>query len=699
MIHRTIFIALGATLFLSGCSEPQPDQSDIAAAAPVTKQLNFPAIYNDYLHRDIRDDIFYFVMPDRFYNANPENDNGAKDLEISQGGYVIDSKWGFHGGDIAGVEAKLDYLKGLGVSAIWMTPILRNKAIQWGGYAHHGYWIVDFTQIDPHFGSNQDLQNLINAAHKKGIKIFFDIITNHTADVIRFEECHTPDGSFKDDETCQYKSMAQVAKGDKYTPFIPKGQDQVKVPAWLNDPKYYNNQGDSFWEGESAVNGDFVGLDDLNTRDPDVITGMIEIYKNIISEFKPDGFRIDTVKHVDMVFWEQFSPAILDHAKSLGIPNFHIFGEVYSGDPVVLSNYTTTGKMPSVLDFGFQQAAADVFYRKKSPQAVAQLYENDDYYNDQDSQADLLMNFLGNHDMGRSGFFIEDALKDIDEAEKLQRSILSHAFMYTSRGVPVIYYGDEQGFTGDGGDVGAREDMFASLVEEYNDNNLLGTDASTAEQNFDPSHPIYQALQDLAQLRMDHPTLRYGVTFNRYFDKRRNAFAISRVDKSEQVEYLIAFNAGNEQQIITVDATSKGYSSLHGSDTFRVDKGKVEIVLPALSYSVLKADTPIMQTALLELDFAGTETQQDRIRFNYVIEQLVDIPVPMFEVTTEFVDAQGHSQKVASDNTPPYTAIVTQSLYQQLQPQSIRVTMSDWQGNTMSQTFSLSQHEQGVTSN
>ena len=77
-----------------------------------------------------------------------------------------------------------------------------------------------------------------------------------------------------------------------------------------------------------------------------MIDGMIDIYKNIITEFKPDGFRIDTVKHVDMVFWEQFSPAILNHAKSLGIPNFHIFGEVYSGDPIVLSDYTTKGKMP-----------------------------------------------------------------------------------------------------------------------------------------------------------------------------------------------------------------------------------------------------------------------------------------------------------------------------------------------------------------
>ncbi|GAB5379517.1 MAG: hypothetical protein Alis3KO_29130 [Aliiglaciecola sp.] len=684
----TVAVA-SAALLVSACSEQKAPESLAQAPQQEVKSLSFPDIYNDYLNRDVRDDIFYFVMPDRFYNANPNNDNGSTVHEVSQGGYVIDSKWGFHGGDMQGIEEKLDYLKGLGVSAIWMTPILRNDAVQWGGYAHHGYWIVDFTEIDPHFGSNDDLKNLIEAAHDKGIKIFFDIITNHTADIIRYEECHKPDGSFRDEETCPYKTLEQLANGDKYTPFLPAGTENVKVPKWLNDPKYYNNQGDSFWQGESAINGDFVGLDDLNTRHPDVIAGMIDIYKNIITEFKPDGFRVDTVKHVDMIFWSQFSPAIMNHAKEMGIPNFHIFGEVYSADPIELSSYTTEGKMPSVLDFGFQQAAADVFYRDNSPVSIAQLFENDDYYNDHDSQADLLMNFLGNHDMGRAGFFIEDGMGDISEQEKLQRSILSHAFMYLSRGIPVIYYGDEQGFTGDGGDVGARENMFSSQVEEYNDNNLLGTNATTADNNFDPIHPIYQALQEFAQLRMDHVALRRGVNINRYFDERRKAFAIARVDTQEQIEHLVAFNADTEQQKLTLNASSAGYKWLAGNNEFRLDKGKIEITLPPLSYTLLKAETPVRHVALLEFDFGGVEKQDGRIRFDYLVAQAKDLAMPLFNFTTEFKNAEGQFEVVAQDNTSPYSAIVTQSVFEEYNPTEVRVTMADWQGNKKSQTFSL----------
>lgn len=673
-------------LFLTACSTMGCSPNSDKASVPEQQTSN-------YLNRDIRDDIFYFVLPDRFYNGNPANDNGSNEHAISKGGFNPEDKFGFHGGDIAGVEQKLDYLKELGITAIWMTPILRNKAIQWGGYAHHGYWIVDFTQIDPHFGSNDDLKSLIEAAHKKDMKIFFDIITNHTADVIRFEECHNPDGSFKGEKTCEYKSVAQLETGDKYTPFIPESEKNIKVPAWLNDPKYYHNQGDSFWQGESAINGDFVGLDDLNTLHPEVISGMIDIYKNIITEFKPDGFRIDTVKHVHMPFWESFSPAILEHAKEMGIPNFHIFGEVYTGDPVILSSYTTQGKMPSVLDFGFQSAAADVFYRSKDPSVIATLFDNDDYYNDHDSQADLLMNFLGNHDMGRAGYFIDDANPDISDDERLRRNILSHALMYFSRGVPVVYYGDEQGFTGDGGDVGARENMFASTVLSYNDNDLIGSNVSTAIDNFDQSHPIYTALSKLSKIRRQHKALRHGVTVNRYFNSQNQTFAIARVDMQQKQEYLAVFNAGIEQQMITLAATGNAYELLDGNAMFNVSNGKIEITIAGLSYVLFKAKQSIQPTENLDIELTGVERTYKRVKFNYnlTIPDAGKMAIQLAQVTTELITNNGDFVLVAKDNTAPYSAIVLQEIFDEHKPVKIRVTIDNGSGEINTKVFDIAQ--------
>lgn len=693
LIRFSIILTISTVGVLTlGCQPKTDDTQDIKGSQTEQATQSSASAKTNYLSRDVRDDVFYFVLPDRFNNGKHENDNGSAEPGISQGGYKPDDKFGFHGGDIAGVEQKLDYLKDMGITAIWMTPILRNKAIQWGGYAHHGYWIVDFTQIDPHFGSNDDLKSLIDAAHKKDMKIFFDIITNHTADVIRFEECHHPDGTFRGEQTCEYKTREQVKNGDTYSPFIPEKEKNVKVPDWLNDPKYYHNQGDSFWQGESAINGDFVGLDDLNTLDPEVISGMIDIYKNIITEFKPDGFRIDTVKHVHMPFWQSFSPAIIEHAKSLGIPNFHIFGEVYSGDPVVLSSYTTEGKMPSVLDFGFQSVVSDVFYRGKDPQLISQLFDNDDYYNDHDSQADLLMNFIGNHDMGRAGFFIQDANPDISEDEKLQRFILSHAFMYISRGVPVVYYGDEQGFTGDGGDVGARENMFASQVASYNDNNLIGTNATTADNNFDKTHPIYVALGKLADIRQQHKALRYGVTINRLTDASKQVLAISRIDKQESREYLAVFNASNEQQTISVQASSLSYQLIHGTGTHEIANSKIKVDLPGLSYALLKADEKIAaEDEVLDIKFTGMESSNERVKFSYelVLPEDSQSPFHLAEVTTELVDEDGNHVLVAKDNTPPYSAVVLQSIIDKNKPKKIKVTVTSGTRQTVEKEFAV----------
>lgn len=544
-------------------------------------QANNPK--DNYLTRDVRDDVFYFVMPDRFENGDRANDMGSTTISISSGGFDPTSTGHYHGGDLRGLINQLDYLQGMGITAIWMTPIMRNQAVQGDSSGYHGYWTLDFTQLDPHLGSNDDLKELIDAAHAKNMKVFFDIITNHTADVIKFEECHRNNNKkFSTDERlCKYVPLADKKAGKGYTPYVLEHEKQLKTPDWLNDPQYYNNQGDSTWQGESSINGDFMGLDDLDTSNPKVVSGMIDIYKDIIEIYKPDGFRIDTVKHVDMSFWQQFSPAIMEYAQQLGIPNFFVFGEVYSEDANVLSTFTTEGKIPSVLDFHLQLAIKNVFGRGQPTQALNELFLLDSLYKDDDSDADILMNFVSNHDMGRLGYFVEEAFPLASEQEKLARIKIAHAMMYFARGIPVVYYGDEQGFVGKGGDKGAREDMMPSKVELYNSIDLLGTEQTTADANFNVGHPLYQAFAEYAEIYKNNEALRRGKQEILLYSDNAGIFAFTRETKQQKLALI--FNSATSPQTINNETIQAG-KLLHGE----VEKVSSGWAIPALSFAIIE---------------------------------------------------------------------------------------------------------------
>lgn len=539
-----------------------------------------------YLQRDVRDDVFYFVMPDRFDNGDESNDLGSKSKPESYGGFDRTSNAHYHGGDIKGLTKRLDYLKGMGISAIWLTPILRNQAVQGDSSGYHGYWPLDFTEIDPHLGTNEDLKEFIDAAHAKNIKVFFDIITNHTADVIKYKECHGEDKPkfSTDGQLCKYVSLADKAAGKGYTPYIDEGDENLKVPAWLNDPKYYHNQGDSTWVGENSIYGDFMGLDDVDTDNPFVVKGMIDIFNNLIKEFKPDGFRIDTVKHVNIEFWQEFTPAITEFAKSQGIPNFFVFGEVYSGDTDVLSKYTTEGDIPSVLDFAFQYRAKDVFVFNKGTDNLSDLFSQDVKYNDHNSSADYLMNFVSNHDVGRIGYSLDKEMPNASIEERMQRALLANSLMYFTRGIPVIYYGEEQGFTGDGGDRGAREDMMPSLTPDYNDNVLYGTDKTTADDNFDVTHPMYQALAEYASVYHAHKALRQGEQKVLYSQLKPGIFAVSRTLPNSAPMFVIYNSAKSEQSYDVPAKDGQDLTVVYGDAKLSGNK----VTLPPLSFVIFK---------------------------------------------------------------------------------------------------------------
>ena len=514
------------------------------------------------LRAPVTDENFYFVMADRFENGDTANDTGGIPGDRLTHGFDPAAKGFYNGGDLKGLLDRLDYIQDLGTDSIWLTPSFKNKAVQLedgpsAGY--HGYWITDFTQIDPHLGTNADLRALVDAAHARGMKVYFDIITNHTADVIGYEEGARQAYVSKDDEP--YRDAAGRVFDDRdfagtgtfpaldpetsfpYTPVLDAAEEDLKVPAWLNDVRRYHNRGDTTFTGEDSLYGDFFGLDDLFTEQPRVVRGMIDIYRTWIGDMGIDGFRIDTMKHVDDAFWQRFGPAVLRYAHRQGKREFFMFGEVFDVSKPYTSRFTTTNRQQAVLDFPFQAAARGFASGSQPTDGLRTFFEDDDWYTDADSNVYSLPTFLGNHDMGRIGTFIAADNPGADDAEKLARDELAHAFMYLSRGNPVIYYGDEQGFTGgNGGDQNARQTLFASQVPDYLDDDLIGTTATHATDNFEPQHPLFRSIAGLAALTERHGALRNGAQQHRLSSAEAGIYAFSRIDRRRQREYVVALN-------------------------------------------------------------------------------------------------------------------------------------------------------------
>lgn len=591
----------------------------MALAAPALAAPPAPAA-SDFRARQPEQEVVYFVLPDRFENGDPANDKGGLKGDRLKTGFDPAAKGFYHGGDLKGLTSRLDYIQGLGATAIWLAPVFQNKPVQGpqgdesAGY--HGYWVTDFTRVDPHFGSNADFKAFVDAAHARGMKVYMDIIINHTADVIQYREggdyayrgkadypfsrkggLNGPaiNPGFNGDADPHAENWARLTDPSfAYTPFVPKGEERVKVPAWLNDPIYYHNRGNSNWVGESSTHGDFVGLDDLATEHPRVVQGMIEIYASWIERFGIDGYRIDTARHVNPEFWQAFVPAMLEAARRRGIPNFHIFGEVATGevDPALTARWTRIAGLPSNLDMAFAAAAQRIVSGKSETDVMARLLEDDALYEGGAPAANRLPTFLGNHDFGRFAMFVKQANPAIGDEELLDRAVLGHAMMLTLRGVPVIYYGDEQGFVSDGNDQLAREDMFPSKVAVYNDNRLIGTAATTAQANFDPAHPLYRLIAELAEVRKATPALTFGRTVIRSFSDQPGLLAVSRFDPQTGREVVLAYNTSTRplSQTVAIEPASMAFTALAGQCPVAANApGSITITLPPLGFAVCAA--------------------------------------------------------------------------------------------------------------
>ena len=512
--------------------------------------------------------VFYFVLTDRFSNGSTSNDEGGLAGGRRVSGFDPTDFRAYHGGDLAGLTAKLDYIKGLGVTAIWITPPFTNKAVQGEGTGYHGYWILDFTRIDPHLGTEQEFSAFVSKAHALGLKVYLDIVINHTADVIT-----SANGSQA------YKSMRDVpyvdASGKPFDlhavtyngvnspdlfpalsatrsfpcpPVVAASEAHSKAPDWLNDVTLYHNRGNSTFKGEDSLFGDFGGLDDVFTENPRVVRGFIDVYAHWIEQYKIDGFRIDTVRHVNTEFWQAFSPAIQERARAAGKPGFLMFGEVaiFDRDLSLLSHFTTTGGLDATLDFGFYTGVRDFLSQGHAASRLDALFTDDSWYIHARGNAQTQTTFISNHDNGRFPMFVRQDNPGVTDALTEKLTLLADSLLMTARGQPVLYYGDEQGMVGIGDNDGAREDMFASRARQFKNLTLIGTSRTGADDKFDTSHPFYRALATLSALRTGSPALSTGAMLV-HPTGNPHVFSFSRIDSAEQVEYLVALSNDRTQ--------------------------------------------------------------------------------------------------------------------------------------------------------
>ncbi|HEV2931372.1 MAG TPA: alpha-amylase family glycosyl hydrolase [Propionibacteriaceae bacterium] len=431
------------------------------------------------------------------------------------------------------------------------------------------------------------------------------------------------------------------------------------MPSWLNDVTLYHNRGNTTFVDEDSYYGDFFGLDDLFTEHPTVVNGMIEIYKTWIGEFGIDGFRIDTMKHVNDEFWQKFGPEVLAYAKSQGKAEFFMFGEVFDTTRPFTSQYTTRNRMQAVLDFPFQDAARNFASRSQPTDQLGTFFRDDDWYTDADSNVYQLPTFLGNHDMGRIGHFVKADNGSATETELVARDRLAHELMYLSRGNPVVYYGDEQGFTGTGGDQVARQTMFASRVADYLDDDLLATDRTHAQDNFNTEHPLYTKFSELAQLAEDHPALRDGAHQHRYSTGEAGIYAFSRLLRTEQREYVVVLNNSESEKSAAIPTyiANGAFKRIYGSGPEELTTNRSRqlsvVNVPALSTVVYESVRRIPRANAAP--WISLNTPEPAAETNSRMLVSADVGGSSFNEVTYYAKVgEGDWKSIGTDDTRPY---------------------------------------------
>jgi glycosidase len=488
-----------------------------------------------------QDDLIYLIMPDRFANGDSSNDDPA----VSRGLFDRSKARYYHGGDLQGVIDHLPYLKDLGITAIWLNPVYDNanhlnEKEKYNGEAitdYHGYGAVDFYAVDEHLGDLAKLKELVEAAHRSGIKIILDMVANHTG------------------------------------PYHPWVVDSP-TPTWFHGTlaKHLNETWQTWtlmdphatpFLTASTLDGWFIDiLPDLNQDDPEVARYIIQNTLWWVAATGLDGIRQDTLPYVPRKFWRDWSAAIKKE-----YPNFRVVGEMFDGDPGLVSFFQGGEKrfdgvdsgIDALFDFPSFYPIRRAFAEGKSIQELATMLGHDYLYPNPNN----LVTFLGLHDVAR---FMNEPGATVDGLN------LAFTYLLTSRGIPMIYYGDEIGMPG-GNDPDNRRDFPGGWKGD-------ARNAFAAQGRTPDEQRVFEHVRKLAQLRQEYPDLRHGAL--------KQLGATDDVYLFTRGEMIIMFNNGVKPAHIIVPAANGTWRDLLdvvGNTPARDDV--LSVTLPARSAAIM----------------------------------------------------------------------------------------------------------------
>jgi len=506
-----------------------------------------------------RDQFIYFLLVDRF---NDGKRRPLYDKETTEKNRDPSGGETFQGGTLKGITKRLSYIKNLGATAVWISPVLKNRIEDNSGY--HAYGVQDFLDIDPRFGDKDDFKKLVSEAHKLGLYVILDIIINHTGNNWGYVNDMEP-GFRTDGKPYEFGFWRRQNPGETEA----FGVNDAVWPIEFQNPDWYKRFGRiGNWDDKNeAQNGDFFAFKELNIENPEVIEALVKVYSYWIAETDLDGFRIDTIKHVSSDSTAIFSFRIQEFARRIGKQNFFMFGEVIGSDETIkeylipkqiAGTPETLSTLDAALDFPLYFFLEEVIKGFCGPKILSARYEKLHSLYPETDVSDYFVRFLDNHDQvaRNSKRFLYHSYPE--------QAILGIGYLLTSLGIPCIYYGTEQGFDGgEGADKLIRENMFGGD---------WGAFETTSAHFFDEGHNIYRCIKKIAEIRKNEPALRFGRQYFRnisrdgshfYFPSVQDSIlTYSRIIDNEEIVIIMNLSNSHQECFVTLDHTLHEKNSL-----------------------------------------------------------------------------------------------------------------------------------------